>query len=295
MLLWWKAVLLTALFLGVTLAVGFFGGLALALSGDLDDPDALAAQDTAVMPWVVAAGTLLGSIAMWAVAKRHVSRTSHRLRRTLLITLLFLAPAFLLVVGAALVNAFLLGFLPLRPDGYVVDAHRIAQLPFWMAFITWVVVPAVFEELAFRGVIQPGLTRAHGPVVGVAAGAVLFAVAHIEPYQVAAVFLPGVVFGYLRHISRSVYPAMVAHGFLNLLALFSTRMLIGNGASPPPDGGLPLLALLWGLGCVAIAVAMCRRLDRRLFPSPAPPPPDDDRPADPPLPANGGDEQPSRE
>ncbi len=149
-------------------------------------------------------------------------------------------------------------------------------------------VPAVFEELAFRGVIQPGLARAHGPAVGVVGGALLFSLIHLYPYQMVGVFLPGLAFGYLSHVSRSVVPAMVAHGFLNLFALLATRMRMGNEASPPPEVGAPLLSLLWGVGCVALAVAMCRHLSRKLFPVPTSIPPEDGPPADPPRPESDG-------
>lgn len=290
MLVWWKAVLLAGLFIAVTLVVGLVGGLAISLSSTVEDTEALAAQEVAILPWLLAASIVLASLAVWAMGRKHVPWTPSRLRHTVRVGLLFLAPTVVLVIGATLLQAFILELLPIGPERYPHDPQQLAQLPFWVVLVTWVFVPAVFEEIAFRGVIQPGLTRAHGALVGVLLSSVLFALVHLEPVQMAAVFIMGLAFGYLRHASRSVYPAMVAHGFLNFLAVVGMRAAetVPTPAVPPAGGPHPFVPALWGLGCVILAVAMCRGLGRRLFPVTTPPPPDGAHSPGPPRPESGG-------
>jgi len=82
---------------------------------------------------------------------------------------------------------------------------------------------AIPEELAFRGVIQGELSwRLRSRVVPVVLAALAFAVVHAavarDPVALAT-FAPAVLFGGLRTVTGSVWPAVAAHAVANVVAL----------------------------------------------------------------------------
>lgn len=77
-----------------------------------------------------------------------------------------------------------------------------------------------FEELVFRGFLQPLLTRSLGIIAGVVITAVVFGSLHAPEYSFAwqyavAVSLVGIVLGWVRVRSNSIIPCTVMHGAYN--------------------------------------------------------------------------------
>lgn len=84
----------------------------------------------------------------------------------------------------------------------------------------------IVEELFFRGLLQQALVRRAGPVVGVAASAVLFAAAHLQPLDTYLRQFPGLaafgaVLGVLAHRTGRLGPGIVAHVVFNGVTLVS--------------------------------------------------------------------------
>lgn len=80
-----------------------------------------------------------------------------------------------------------------------------------------------FEELFFRGFIQPLLSRSLGTLVGVLLTAILFGALHAPEYSWAwqyalAITLAGTVFGWLRAKTNSIIPPTVMHGCFNAVS-----------------------------------------------------------------------------
>jgi sodium transport system permease protein len=133
----------------------------------------------------------------------------------------------------------------------------------WQALLVLAVVPALCEEIAFRGLILSGLGRRFRPRAALLLSSFLFAVYQMNVIQFAPHFLLGVVMGMLTLRSRSVLPAIVFHVVWNMLVVgpvFYPEVLgpVGliAGGSGPFAGRLlaagvglavavPLLALLW--------------------------------------------------
>jgi len=78
------------------------------------------------------------------------------------------------------------------------------------------VMPGIFEELAFRGLIQGAFERILGPVKAVTLAAALFAVIHRNLVSAPILFLLGVFLGELRRRSGSLYPSILVHFAHNL-------------------------------------------------------------------------------
>ncbi len=89
-----------------------------------------------------------------------------------------------------------------------------------------VAIAPLFEELFFRGFIQPLLSRTFGTIAGILLTAMLFGSLHLFEYAYAwqyAVFisLAGAVFGWLRVRTNSIIPSTVMHGCFNAVSVIA--------------------------------------------------------------------------
>lgn len=86
------------------------------------------------------------------------------------------------------------------------------------------------EELLFRGVLLSAIARYAGNGGAIVLSALLFACVHLPDlsflwYALPNLALLGLILGWLRVQSGSIWPAVVAHGMNNLLAVVSWFML----------------------------------------------------------------------
>ena len=87
----------------------------------------------------------------------------------------------------------------------------------WMVVVLTIAVqPAIVEELAFRGIIQPAMATVMPWGAAVAVSSLMFMVLHMTPLSFPHLLAIGVALGLLRHFSGSVYPGMVLHFVHNL-------------------------------------------------------------------------------
>jgi len=95
-----------------------------------------------------------------------------------------------------------------------------AGWPLWTALVLISLMPAVFEELAFRGVIQSSLERIFNARDAWLIQAALFSLMHLSPIVFPSHFAMGLCFGLIRMRSRSLYPGMLLHAAWNALVVF---------------------------------------------------------------------------
>ena len=82
------------------------------------------------------------------------------------------------------------------------------------------VIPAIGEELMFRGGVQRSLNRAFGnPHVAIWLTAIIFSAIHVQFYGFIPRMLLGAGFGYLYYFSGSLWYAIVAHFINNAYAV----------------------------------------------------------------------------
>jgi membrane protease YdiL (CAAX protease family) len=132
-------------------------------------------------------------------------------------------PYFLEAVTAAVVVALLaLGWHQMVVEAMEGDGGhwlRVVKeelgIP-WSVFVICV-CPAVFEELAFRGLVQGRLSALFGTWTGIVVSGAAFGLAHgVTTGFPFHVFL-GIQIGYLRHRSHSLYPGMLQHFLYNAI------------------------------------------------------------------------------
>lgn len=94
------------------------------------------------------------------------------------------------------------------------DGLSEAALIFFIA-----IYPAIGEEIAFRGLVQHWLQVALRPPVAIAITAGLFAAIHLAPLSMPILFLAGLLLGWVKWKTGSLYPAMLLHFLHNFAVL----------------------------------------------------------------------------
>ena len=113
-------------------------------------------------------------------------------------------------------------------------------------------LPAICEETFFRGFVYTGLRFHHGPRVALIGSSMLFAVAHLNPWQMPAFFLLGLFLGWLVHRTHSIYPAILAHALNNLLSVLAVNLRAHLGIDPL--GALEPVASPVRMACLVVLV-----------------------------------------
>jgi hypothetical protein len=112
---------------------------------------------------------------------------------------------------------------PIVPE-FMVDAYKSAGFVplLWLSLI---VAAPIFEEAFFRGFMLEGIRRTRlGPIGAVLLTSLVWAGIHLQydAYQVAVIFVGGLLFGTARIRSGSVLLTMAMHCLQNVLATLET-------------------------------------------------------------------------
>ena len=122
-------------------------------------------------------------------------------------------------------------------------------------------LPAIFEELSFRGVLQPLLIRATGSAFwGIALTAIVFSAIHFQFYGFLPRVLLGALFGWLAHRTGSLIPGMAAHFANNALAA-ATLWVTGSMTDDILD--LTPLVVIGGTAAMAACIYGVDRVIRQ--------------------------------
>lgn len=133
--------------------------------------------------------------------------------------------------------------------------------PAWSAVLLLAVMPAVCEELLFRGWMLAGFA---GPapdrrraITAIVVQAAAFAAFHLLPERMPQTFALGLLAGWMTLATGSLLPAIVAHAVHNatpvvLVAMASAEEIeaVAVGGSPQ----LPAWIVAAGLGCLAAGI-----------------------------------------
>lgn len=137
-------------------------------------------------------------------------------------------------------NEIFLGFLErfgYKPSSVILpnlDGFGIVATIFCVA-----VLPAIFEEILFRGILLKGL-RSFGTVGGILLCGALFSLYHQSPVQTVYQFACGVAFAFVAMRSGSILPTVLSHFINNALIIILTRCGV-NGV--PAAAYVPYLAV----------------------------------------------------
>ena len=128
------------------------------------------------------------------------------------------------------------------------------DLPLWQMLFFFAVLPGIFEEVAFRGVLLHGLKSRLRPVQLVLVAGIAFGFFHVDLFRIPGTSLLGVLLVIAVLRSGSIYPAMAWHALHNALALGSARI---------EQIALPAQPAWWHYVLAALAVLLAFRLMKR--------------------------------
>ena len=163
---------------------------------------------------------------------------------------LFLITCGILLFSSPLANGFSmllegLGVsLPASPVSFSTGTEFLLGLVFVC------VMPAIFEELANRGVILNGLTRM-GAWPAILLSAFIFAIMHGNPHQLIHQFFLGAVMAYAVLVSGNILSSVIIHfanNFIALLLTFLTANATVVEVTPPGTEVIfaPIVLALYG-------------------------------------------------
>ena len=98
-------------------------------------------------------------------------------------------------------------------------------LSFFLLFITTTLLAPLFEEIIFRGILLPTLSRDFGIILGIIVSSFIFALAHLSLGEMPPLFVLGIGLGITRIASGSLLSSVIMHSLWNGLTFFNLFLL----------------------------------------------------------------------
>ena len=187
-----------------------------------------------------------------------------------------LLPAGLAVcLIGSLLSSWLVSFasacgLTFQSYQYALEQQQNAPDSFWLMALTAVhtaVLPALLEELVFRGFIMQPLRR-YGDWFAVVTSALIFGLVHGNMTQAPFAVLAGIALGYINVVTGSMWSNILLHFLNNIFSVLSSFAVTAAGGA----GLLVSAAVMYGMIAVGVAALIgytrCNRDFARLRPGP---------------------------
>lgn len=161
-------------------------------------------------------GYVLLLMALYSIVAVHYSRPFWESLRWIPSTRIPTVQAIVMGFGLSIVVAVLGTLLGAPEDTPMKDIVLADWRSFLAVLLVGVTIGPVFEELIFRGFLQPLLTRSFGPTAGILLAALPFGLLHLQQYgfnwqQGVLITLAGAAFGWVRYRSGSTRTAAIMH------------------------------------------------------------------------------------
>ncbi len=96
---------------------------------------------------------------------------------------------------------------------------------FFLLFVTTTLLAPLFEEIIFRGILLPTLSRDFGVISGIIVSAFIFALAHLSLGEMPPLFVLGIGLGITRIASGSLFASVIMHSLWNGLTFLNLFLL----------------------------------------------------------------------
>ncbi len=147
-----------------------------------------------------------------------------------------------------------LGFIGYQDSSMAGTEQLLQTSPFLLLILVLAVLPAILEEVIFRGLLFQGL-RAFGTVGSVLLCGGLFSLYHQNPAQTIYQFCCGAAFALVVVRSGSILPTMLSHFLNNALVLILYS---------PEGTALPMPVFIAGLICLIGSLVYLIFMDKRI-------------------------------
>ena len=159
-------------------------------------------------------------------------------------------------LAAALLAALINGGVSMlleRSESGIASVATYGVEGFWPLVLIVVILPAIVEELFFRGVLFQALERC-GTWPALLLSSVAFAMIHGDLTNFAGPLIAGMIYGYMTYVLDSLWPAIFAHLLNNSLMLF-----LSHAAKTYSAVGIWPYILLIAVFCFCMFLALSMR------------------------------------
>lgn len=116
-------------------------------------------------------------------------------------------------------------------------------------------LPAISEEMLFRGGLQNYLTRAtKNPWLSIIVVSILFSIVHFSVYGFLVRFFLGIVLGYIFYSKGNLWLSITAHFFNNALIVSSIFFMTNQGKSMKEAMSKDVSATYWGFVALPVVI-----------------------------------------
>lgn len=119
---------------------------------------------------------------------------------------------------------------------------ELAMKHWGLLIIVGCILPAISEELFFRGLLGRGLIRGHGVFLGVFMTSLLFGLFHVDPRRILATFMLGIALHLVFLATKSIIAPMLLHALNNLVVLAESRYLQLGLIDPTQGDGIAYIS-----------------------------------------------------
>ena len=181
------------------------------------------AEELAADGWVLSISTLVTALVVWLYLALLSRLRGWRMRDYLALrplrwrSVLACTVVMLLFAVAADSLTYALG-RDVVPE-FMTDVFNSCRWP-WLLFVALVVGAPVGEELMFRGFLYRGFAASLGVPAAIVLTSFGWAIIHMQydSFGIGQIFLIGLIFGIVRHRTKSTTLTIVLHGVVNAVA-----------------------------------------------------------------------------
>lgn len=139
----------------------------------------------------------------------------------------YMAGGFILYIGVyalmLVVSFVLMSIFPQSAENTAMTFDALMKQPFALVVLVMTVMPAIGEELYFRGLILGSLRHRYSAVWAIVISSVIFGVFHLSLVKIIPTGMLGACFAYVAYASGSIYIGMFLHFFNNLVSAISMK------------------------------------------------------------------------
>ena len=136
---------------------------------------------------------------------------------------------FLMIIPFVLLASLIMNLLVDNQNGsnplLEIVLNNNNYISFLLLFLTTTFLAPLFEEIVFRGVLLPILSREFGIILGITISAFIFALAHLSISEMIPLFILGVGLGTTRLISGRLSSTVIMHSLWNGLTFLNLFLL----------------------------------------------------------------------
>ena len=126
--------------------------------------------------------------------------------------------ALMLVVSVALTRVF-----PESAQNTQMTFEVLMEQPFMLVVLVMAIMPAIGEELYFRGLILGSLRHRYSAVWAIVVSSIIFGAFHLSLVKILPTGMLGACFAYVAYQSGSIYIGMFLHFFNNLMSAITMK------------------------------------------------------------------------